>query len=74
MKFKFIKNGKPNKMSEDYKKLLGLKNIYKGKQIEDLNIYEDNQNGMHFDVKVSNSSSRPLNSLLGASPKTYKKS
>ena len=29
-------------MSEDYKKLLGLKNIYKGKQIEDLNIYEDN--------------------------------
>ena len=29
-------------MSEDDKKLLGLKTIYKGKQIEDLNIYEDN--------------------------------
>lgn len=67
-------NGKPNKMSEDDKKWLGLKNIYKGKQIEDLNIYEDNQNGMHFDVKVSNSSPRPLKSLLEASPKTYKKS
>ncbi|MBB4832313.1 putative alpha/beta hydrolase family protein [Staphylococcus hominis] len=50
-------------MSEDYKKLLGLKNIYK-----------DNQDGMHFDVKISNSSSRPLKYLLGASPKTYKKS
>nr|WP_325998159.1 alpha/beta hydrolase [Staphylococcus hominis] len=35
-------NGKPNKMSEDDKKLHGLKNIYKGKQIEYLNIYEDN--------------------------------
>ncbi|OFO41728.1 hypothetical protein HMPREF3046_01820 [Staphylococcus sp. HMSC070D05] len=61
-------------MSEDYKKLLGLKNIYKGKQIEDLNIYKDNKGGVHFDVKVSNSSSRPLKYLLGASPKTYKKS
>ena len=36
-------NGKPNKMSEDDKKWLGLKTIYKGKQIEDLNIYEDNK-------------------------------
>ena len=35
-------NGKSNKMSEDDKKWLGLKTIYKGKQIEDLNIYEDN--------------------------------
>ena len=49
-----------------------IKTIYKGKQIEDLNIYEDNQNGMHFDVKVSNSSSRPLKSLLEASPKRIK--
>ena len=67
-------NGKPNKMNEDYKNLLGLKDIYKGKQIEVLNIYGDLQDGTHSDGKVSNSSSRSLKYLLGTSPKTYKES
>lgn len=68
------KNGKPSKMNENYKELLGLKDIYRGKQIEVLNIYGDLQDGTHSDGRVSNSSSKSLKYLLGDSPKTYKES
>ena len=43
------KNGKPSKMTENYQQLLGLKNNYKDKQIDVLNIYGDIQDGTHSD-------------------------
>lgn len=66
------KNGKPSKMNDNYKELLGLKDIYKGKNIEVLNIYGDLQDGTHSDGRVSNSSSKSLKYLLQDSPKSYK--
>ena len=68
------KDGKPSKMNADYEKLLGLKDVYKNKNIEVLNIYGDLKDGTHSDGRVSNSSSRSLKYLLGNSPKTYKES
>lgn len=68
------KDGKPSKMNADYEKLLDLKDVYKIKKIEVLNIYGDLQDGTHSDGRVSNSSSRSLKYLLGNSPKTYKES
>lgn len=68
------KDGKPSKMNVDYEKLLGLKDVYKNKNIEVLNIYGDLKDGTHSDGRVSNSSSRSLKYLLGNSPKTYKES
>ena len=65
-------NGKPSKMNEDYKNLLSLKDIYKNKGIDVLNIYGDVQDGTHSDERVSNSSSKSLKYLLGDSPKSYK--
>lgn len=61
-------------MNADYEKLLGLKDVYKNKNIEVLNIYGDLKDGTHSDGRVSNSSSRSLKYLLGNSPKTYKES
>lgn len=57
-------NGKPSKMNEDYKNLLSLKDIYKNKGIDVLNIYGDVQDGTHSDERVSNSSSKSLKYLL----------
>ncbi|MGX0662227.1 putative alpha/beta hydrolase family protein [Staphylococcus lugdunensis] len=68
------KNGKPSKMTENYQQLLGLKNNYKDKQIDVLNIYGDIQDGTHSDGRVSNSSSKSLKYLLADSPKSYKES
>ena len=68
------KDGKPSKMNADYEKLLDLKDVYKNKNIEVLNIYGDLKDGTHSDGRVSNSSSRSLKYLLGNSPKTYKES
>ncbi|MEZ7608895.1 alpha/beta hydrolase [Staphylococcus capitis] len=64
-------NGKPNKMNDDFKKLLSLKEVYKDKNIDVLNIYGDIQDGTHSDGRVSNSSSKSLKYLLGNSPKSY---
>ncbi|PNZ69089.1 alpha/beta hydrolase [Staphylococcus croceilyticus] len=66
------KNGKPSKMNDNYKELLGLEDIYKGKNIDVLNIYGDLQDGTHSDGRVSNSSSKSLKYLLQDSPKSYK--
>lgn len=68
------KDGKPSKMNADYEKLLDLKDVYKNKNIEVLNIYGDLKDGTHSDGRVSNSSSRSLKYLLGNSHKTYKES
>lgn len=68
------KNGKPSKITENYQQLLGLKNNYKDKQIDVLNIYGDIQDGTHSDGRVSNSSSKSLKYLLADSPKSYKES
>lgn len=68
------KNGKPSKMTENYQQLLGLKNNYKDKQIDVLNIYGDIQDGTHSDGRVSNSFSKSLKYLLADSPKSYKES
>ena len=68
------KNGKPSKMTENYQQLLGLKNNYKDKQIDVLNIYGDIQDGTHSDGRVSNSTSKSLKYLLADSPKSYKES
>ena len=58
------RNGKPNKMNDDFKKLLSLKEVYKDKNIDVLNIYGDIQDGTHSDGRVSNSSSKSLKYLL----------
>lgn len=68
------RNGKPSKMNNDFKNLLSLKDIYKNKGIDVLNIYGDVQDGTHSDGRVSNSSSKSLKYLLGDSPKSYKES
>lgn len=66
------KSGKPSKMNEDFKKLLSLKEVYKNKNIDVLNIYGDLQDGSHSDGRVSNSSSKSLKYILGDSPRSYK--
>lgn len=68
------KNGKPSKMNDNYKELLGLKNVYKDKHIDVLNIYGDLQDGTHSDGRVSMSSARSLKYLLGNNPASYKES
>lgn len=65
-------NGEPSRMNEPYQELRILKEIYKGKGIEVLNIYGDIQDGTNSDGRVSNSSSKSLKYLLGNSPKSYK--
>lgn len=64
-------DGKPSRMNPPYPDLLQLKDIYKEKNIEVLNIYGDIEDGTHSDGRVSNSSSKSLKYLLGNSPKSY---
>ncbi len=52
-------------MNQPYQQLRVLKDIYKGKGIEVLNIYGDLKDGTHSDGRVSNSSSKSLKYLLG---------
>jgi len=66
------RSGKPSRMNPPYPELQQLKNIYKGQEIEVLNIYGDLQDGTNSDGRVSNSSSKSLKYLLGNSPKSYK--
>ncbi|PZJ50607.1 alpha/beta hydrolase [Staphylococcus aureus] len=68
------KDGKPSRMNQPYQQLRVLKDIYKGKGIEVLNIYGDLKDGTHSDGRVSNSSSKSLKYLLGNSPKSYRES
>lgn len=58
------KDGKPSRMNQPYQQLRVLKDIYKGKGIEVLNIYGDLKDGTHSDGRVSNSSSKSLKYLL----------
>ena len=53
-------------MNADYEKLLGLKDVYKNKNIEVLNIYGDLKDGTHSDGRVSNSSSLLLKNTCWA--------
>lgn len=66
------RNGKPSRMNPPYQEFMQLKSVYKGKQIEVLNIFGDVLDGTHSDSRVSNSSSKSLKYLLGDSPKRYK--
>lgn len=68
------RSGKPSRMNPPYPDLQQLKDIYKGQEIEVLNIYGDLQDGTNSDGHVSNSSSKSLKYLLGNSPKSYKES
>ncbi|WP_239709642.1 MULTISPECIES: alpha/beta hydrolase [unclassified Mammaliicoccus] len=68
------RSGKPSRMNPPYPDLQQLKDIYKGQEIEVLNIYGDIQDGTNSDGRVSNSSSKSLKYLLGNSPKSYKES
>nr|WP_275590254.1 alpha/beta hydrolase [Mammaliicoccus sp. P-M59] len=68
------RSGKPSRMNPPYPELQQLKDIYKGQEIEVLNIYGDLQDGTNSDGRVSNSSSKSLKYLLGNSPKSYKES
>ncbi|UMT80232.1 alpha/beta hydrolase [Staphylococcus roterodami] len=68
------KDGKPSRMNQPYQQLRVLKDIYKGKGIEVLNIYGDLKDGTHSDGRVSNRSSKSLKYLLGNSPKSYRES
>ncbi len=67
-------NGKPSRMNPPYQELQQLKEIYKGKNIDVLNIFGDLKDGTSSDGRVSNSSSKSLKYLLGDSPKSYKES
>ncbi|WP_210619569.1 alpha/beta hydrolase [Mammaliicoccus lentus] len=67
-------DGKPNRMNPPYQELQQLKEIYKGQNIEVLNIFGDLKDGTYSDGRVSNSSSKSLKYLLGDSPKSYKES
>ncbi|UXU55076.1 alpha/beta hydrolase [Staphylococcus agnetis] len=66
--------GKPSRMIAPYEGFMKLKPMYKGKNIEVLNIYGDILDGTHSDGIVSMSSSKSLKYLLGDSPKSYKES
>ncbi|EIU0339432.1 alpha/beta hydrolase [Staphylococcus pseudintermedius] len=66
--------GKPSRMNPPYQDLRVLKDVYKGKNIDVLNIYGDLKDGTHSDGSVSNTSSRSLKYLLGGSAKTYRES
>ena len=61
-------------MTDNFKELLPLKNIYKNKDIKVLNIYGDLKDGTHSDGRVSNSSSKSLQYLIGNSVSSYKES
>lgn len=63
------KNGYPNKMIEDYKKLLPLRNNFP-KQIKVLNIMGNYKN-RHNDEDVSNTSSMTLRYLVAKRAKSY---
>lgn len=65
-------NGKPSRMNPPYQSFRKLKQIYKGKNIDVLNIYGDLQDGTNSDGSVSTSSAKSLKYLLGDSPKSYK--
>ncbi|MCD8844005.1 alpha/beta hydrolase [Staphylococcus gallinarum] len=65
-------NGKPSRMNPPYQEFRKLKQVYKGKNIEVLNIYGDLEDGTHSDGSVSISSAKSLKYLLGDSPKSYK--
>lgn len=67
-------NGKPSRMNPPYQELQQLEDIYNGKNIDVLNIFGDLEDGTHSDGRVSNSSSKSLNYLLGDSPESYKES
>ncbi|ARJ50835.1 alpha/beta hydrolase [Staphylococcus lutrae] len=67
-------DGKPSRMIPPYQDLQVLKSVYRGKNIEVLNIYGDLLDGSHSDGSVSVSSARSLKYLLGDSPKRYKES
>ncbi len=56
---------KPSRMNPPYLDLQQLKDIYKGQEIEVLNIYDDLQDGTNSDGRVSNISSKSLKYLLG---------
>lgn len=65
-------NGKPSRMNPPYQSFRKLKQVYKGKNIDVLNIYGDLQDGTNSDGSVSTSSAKSLKYLLGDSPKSYK--
>ncbi|MGC9651214.1 alpha/beta hydrolase [Staphylococcus warneri] len=67
-------NGKPSKMTDNYKALLSLKDSYKNKDIKVLNIFGDLKDGTHSDGRVSNASSQSLKYLIGDSVSSYKES
>lgn len=64
------KNGKPNKMMDDYKELRAMKHKYPD-NVNVLNIYGDVEDGTDSDGRVTNVSSRSLKYLLGDSVKSY---
>ncbi|WP_432724758.1 alpha/beta hydrolase [Staphylococcus equorum] len=64
------KNGKPNKMMDDYKELRAMKHKFPD-DVNVLNIYGDIEDGTDSDGRVTNVSSRSLKYLLGDNVKSY---
>ncbi|CAM3168164.1 alpha/beta hydrolase [Staphylococcus argensis] len=58
-------NGKPERMTKEYRDILPLKQIYRNKHIQVLNIYGDVEDGSHSDRRVSNVSSQSLEYIIG---------
>ena len=58
-------NGKPERMTSEYRHILPLKQIYRDKHIKVLNIYGDVEDGSHSDRRVSNVSSQSLEYIIG---------
>ncbi|MGR3741824.1 alpha/beta hydrolase [Companilactobacillus sp. DQM5] len=70
-KMKLNKDGKPNWMNDNYKKLLKLKYSYPKNQVDILNIYGNKNDGSNSDGSVSNASAMSLRYLVKNNAKTY---
>ncbi|BDR58493.1 alpha/beta hydrolase [Xylocopilactobacillus apicola] len=64
-------SGKPDRMDDNYRTLLGLRKKYPNKQVHVLNIFGDKNDGSHSDGSVTNASSQSLRYLIGERAKTY---
>jgi len=71
LNIKLDKNGKPNKMMDDYKELRAMKHHYPENKVKVLNIYGDVQDGTNSDGRVTNVSSHSLKYLLEDSVASY---
>lgn len=64
-------NGKPNRMDDNYRTLLGLRHKYPNKQVAVLNIIGDKNDGTNSDGDVTNASAQSLRYLVSERALSY---